>query len=97
MIPKLITLIVLSVFLTSCAVITTYGKEPVKISSNRYQFKLFYNIAASDDDIRIKAEQLMEQIRQENKHESCALLRNDTRSQTGVNARASEVFDVECR
>jgi len=82
---------------TSCAMVTTYGKEPVKVSENRYQFKLFYNIASTDDDIRNKAEEIMSQIKETNNHQSCALLRNDTRSQTGVNARASEIFDVECR
>lgn len=94
---KIFTVFVFLFALQACAAVTTYGKQPEVTGPDRFQFKLYYNLYANDGNIRTKADEIVEQLRVENTYSSCALLRNDTRPQSGINARASEIFDVVCK
>ena len=78
---------------SSCAIVTTYGKEPEKLGSNSYQFKLYYNIYSSDAEIDNKAEDIVKDIKTKNNHQQCKYSRVDTRPYSGSQ---SVVYNVTC-
>ena len=61
---SVVVLGLLLILLTSgCAIVTTYGKEPEKLSSNTYQFEFYYNIYSSGAEIDKKAEEIIKEIK----------------------------------
>jgi len=85
--------IFLSIFMSGCAIVTTYGKDPKKLSSNTYRFELYYNMYSSDEDIDKKADEIINEIKMKNGHSNCSYDRGDTRPMSG---NQSVIYNVSC-
>ena len=89
-----LAVLVLVISVTGCAIVTMYGNEPKALGDNRYKFTLYFNVAASDEDIDAKADEVVNQIKANNSHQSCKYTRGRTRTGTG---NQSVVYRVECQ
>lgn len=92
---RLITIaaVSLTVLISGCAIVTTYGQEPKKLENNTYKFKLYYNITSTQADIDKKAKEIISEIKTKNNHSDCKNIRQDTSPNTGSQ---TIIYTVKC-
>ena len=67
---KLIFVVLIAFLITSCSIVTTYGKlpQPDSIEKDKYIFKIYYNSFSLKSDCDQKAKQEIEKFKEENNY-----------------------------